>query len=77
MKQILIMLATMLILACLASEVAACPNCKNAVAQSGGESMSAGFAWSIALLLGVPASIIAGWIIALRRMLRHGWLQNP
>ncbi|MGI9517134.1 MAG: hypothetical protein ACR2NP_08820 [Pirellulaceae bacterium] len=64
------MFVACLILAVLADEAVACPNCKNAVAQSGGSAMAAGFAWSIALLLAVPASIIAGWVIALRRMLR-------
>ena len=70
MKNIAILLATCLLLVFMANEAMACPNCKNAVAQSGGASMAAGFAWSIALLLAVPASIIAGWVIALRRLLR-------
>lgn len=70
MKNFAVMLVACLILAVLASEAVACPNCKNAVAQSGGASMAAGFAWSIVLLLAVPASIIAGWVIALRRMFR-------
>ncbi len=47
----------------------ACPNCKTAVADNS-SGMALGFAWSIALLLGVPALIIAGWGIALMRLAR-------
>ena len=68
MKRLSFFLLIVLVVACLASDATACPNCKTAVAESGGEAMSQGFAWSIALLLAVPASIVTGWVIALRRL---------
>lgn len=58
-------------------EAEACPNCKNSVALNGG-SMAAGFAWSIALMILMPLSIVTGWLLALRRLIkRSGGLRLP
>ena len=46
----------------------ACPNCKNSVDQHS-DLMGAGFAWSIALMLAVPSTLVSIWFVAIRRML--------
>ena len=51
------------------AEVSACPNCKNSVAHNS-TAMAAGFAWSIALMLAVPLTIVTAWGIAIRRYCR-------
>ncbi len=48
--------------------VVACPNCKNSVDQHS-DLMGAGFAWSIALMLAVPSTLVSIWFVAIRRML--------
>ena len=45
----------------------ACPNCKGAVAANG-DSMALGFAWSIALMLAMPAMIVSTWAVVLFRL---------
>ena len=45
----------------------ACPNCKGSVAANG-DSMALGFAWSIALMLAMPALIVSTWAIVLFRL---------
>ena len=41
----------------------ACPNCKNAVAQTN-TNMAQAFAWSIGLMMLVPAAILGFWVAA-------------
>jgi hypothetical protein len=53
-----------------AAPVLACPNCKAAVS-SNSDYMALGFAWSIVLMLSVPALIVTGWVIALVRLTRE------
>jgi hypothetical protein len=57
-------------LICIASELWACPNCKNSVARNSA-GMSLGFAWSIGLLLAVPLTIVSAWAVAIRRYCRQ------
>jgi hypothetical protein len=53
----------------LASPLWGCPNCKSAVADQGA-GMASGFAWSILLLIGTPALIVAIWAWVLFRLSR-------
>lgn len=63
-------LLAFLMVACVATAVYACPNCKSSVARDG-QGMSLGFAWSILLMLMAPMGIISAWAIAIRRHLRR------
>ena len=65
--QALVLTTVFLIVSAMAGSLLACPNCKAAVAENN-DHLSAGFAWSIALLLAVPASLLTGWVIALKRL---------
>ncbi len=53
----------------------ACPNCKNAVAHSS-ETNAIAFAWSIGLMLMVPATIVVVWIAAIA-LLRRAHANEP
>ncbi len=68
MKSIRWILTFLFLSLALAQTVQACPNCKGAVAAHG--SMALGFAWSIALMLAMPALIVAAWAIMLYRFSR-------
>ena len=69
MKLFSVVLLIFAVVALSCGELVACPNCKTAVAESGGDAMAEGFAWSVLLLLAVPASIVTGWVLALRKLL--------
>ncbi len=53
-------LATLMLLT-FCDVLAACPNCKNAVAQTS-DATAVAFAWSIGLMLLAPAAILGSWL---------------
>lgn len=69
-QKLAIQFVVFLAVLCLATSVDACPNCKNSVAQDS-NAMAIGFAWSIALMLAVPLTIVSAWAIAIRRYCRR------
>ncbi len=49
---------------------AACPTCKDQLA-AGEAGLARGFYWSILFMLGMPASILGAWAIAIWRLCRR------
>lgn len=49
------------------ADLLACPNCKTAIAENGG-GLATGYAWSIVILLAVPAALIGAWLVAFWRL---------
>ena len=60
----------------LASPVSACPNCKEAVSAPPEDvaSMARGYNWSIMLMLGAPATLLATGAFMVRRAVKLGML---
>ena len=54
----------------------ACPNCKEAVAASEGETAAAavGYNWSVAFMLCVPFSMLGTGVLIVRRAVKKGLL---
>jgi hypothetical protein len=59
-----------------ASEVSACPNCKEAVSLDLGEvsNLSSGYNWSVVFMLAVPFSLLGTGAVMVRRAVRDGTL---
>jgi hypothetical protein len=59
-----------------ASPVAACPNCKEAVSAQPADvaNMAQGYNWSIFLMLGVPATLLGTGAFAVHRAVKNGKL---
>ncbi len=64
------LLASLTFLVLLVGIADACPNCKSSIA-SGSAGLAVGYAWSIGVLLAAPATILAGWVVALVRHARR------
>ncbi len=67
---------TALVAIVLASPVAACPNCKEAVSAPPEDvaSMARGYNWSIMLMLGAPVSLLTTGAFMVRRAVKLGTL---
>ena len=59
-----------------ASQAVACPNCKEAVAASEGETVSTslGYNWSVVFMLCVPFSMLGTGVMLVRRAVKRGLL---
>jgi hypothetical protein len=59
-----------------ANQVAACPNCKEAVSLQGDEvsNMSSGYNWSVLFMLAVPFSMLGTGALMVRRAVKRGML---
>lgn len=57
-----------------ASEVTACPNCKEAVSATPGEaaSLADGFNWSVMFMLTVPFSLLGTGALMVRHAVKNG-----
>jgi hypothetical protein len=57
-------------------QAVACPNCKEAVTASEGETASAsmGYNWSVVFMLCVPFSMLGTGVIMVRRAVKQGLL---
>jgi hypothetical protein len=68
-------LALILILG-LASEVLACPNCKEAVASQDGDALrlANGYSWSILLMIGMPFTLLGTGMMMIVRAVKRGAL---
>jgi hypothetical protein len=64
------------ILALIASNARACPNCKEAVTLDAGEvaNMSSGYNWSVLFMLVVPFSMLGTGALLVRRAVKSGGL---
>jgi hypothetical protein len=58
------------------SQAVACPNCKEAVTSSEGETASAsmGYNWSVVFMLCVPFSMLGTGMLIVRRAVKRGLL---
>jgi hypothetical protein len=68
-------LALLLVLG-LASEVLACPNCKEALANQDGDAMrlANGYSWSILLMIAMPFTLLGTGMMMIARAVRRGAL---
>ncbi len=68
-------LATVCLGICLmAGEASACPNCKEAVANQGGDAarLADGYSWSILLMMAMPFALLGTGTIFVARAVRRG-----
>ena len=58
----------------LAGDVAACPNCKEAVANQGGDAarLANGYSWSILLMMAMPFTLLGTGTYAVTRAMKRG-----
>jgi hypothetical protein len=72
----LVLTASIVTLAAAVNEVSACPNCKEAVSASEGEtaSLSEGYNWSVLFMLAVPFSMLGTGAFVVARAVKRGHL---
>ena len=67
-------LATVCLWSSLAGNASACPNCKEAVANQGGDAarLADGYSWSILLMMAMPFALLGTGSIFVARAVRRG-----
>lgn len=65
LARLLLLLSLLFAIPALSGDARACPNCKEAYAESDGSSVAAGYSDSITLLMGVPVLLLAAITIRL------------
>ena len=74
MRRLPLIMATVCLWFCLAGDASACPNCKEAVANQGGDAarLADGYSWSILLMMAMPFALLGTGTIFVARAVRRG-----
>ncbi len=74
MRRCSLMLASICVGLALAGPVAACPNCKEAVANQGGDAarLANGYSWSILLMMAMPFTLLGTGTYLVARAVKRG-----